>query len=760
MKERNVMTPGQTAVFVSDGTHKSAEARVAGHKAVAVTRKRTGGAARRRDLQGVRALAVLLVALNHAQVPFLHGGYVGVDVFFVLSGYFITGLLLREGLGGGHISIPTFYARRARRILPAAALTLALTSITVFVVYDLLRADFLQTKSTLLDSLAASLFYANIHFASNATNYFAQASSTMPSPVQHFWSLSVEEQFYLVWPSLLAITFMVCRRRGHGIDRARAARVVGFVIAAVCLTSLVWSIHDTSLNPQSAYFSPFDRSWELGLGAGMALLVPAVDALPGALRIPIGWVGAGMVLAAAVLYSNRTPFPGDAALLPVVGAAFMILAGSHPTRGGVDSVMAARPLAYIGDRSYTFYLWHYPVLILVWQAAGRVLPAEDNLVLLLGAFALSVATYRCYENPLRYAGFLRGWRTAAMVPVSIGAAVTAIMVPVFAFQASLTAEASASTRAHVRALVAATGQTDPTNLWDARPLPQVVSAVDAVKRNARLPKAFVPSMANLERENTHISYDIPPGCEPSFGSGVTSKICHLGDASSKRVVAVLGDSHAQMWTPALIAAGRKLGFSVVLTVKPGCLLGRLNNTIPGWPCGSWYHLALERLKALHPIATIVSFRLGHALQKHPRSTVAKMRRVMTSVPNAVYLADFPDDNLPKPALCITKDGATMRSCSAHEPSRYRTLMQHLSNMANQLHDPAIPTIQWFCADEICPTIIDHTLVTHDGDHLTMEYSADLGSLLSRELHPILEARMDAPPPTGPLPGTQAKGRLS
>jgi peptidoglycan/LPS O-acetylase OafA/YrhL len=753
------MTPGRTALFVRDGTHKGAEARVAVHKAVTVTRRSAGATGRRRDLQGVRALAVLLVALNHAQVPFLRGGYVGVDVFFVLSGYFITGLLLREGLGGGHISIPKFYARRARRILPAAALTLALTSIAVFVVYDLMRADFLQTESTLLDSLAASLFYANIHFASNATNYFAQASSTMPSPVQHFWSLSVEEQFYLLWPSLLAITFMVCRRRGHGLDRARTVRVVGFVIAAVCLTSLVWSIHDTSVNPQSAYFSPFDRAWELGLGAGMALLVPTMEALPSALRIPIGWLGAGMVLAAAVLYSNGTPFPGDAALLPVVGASFMILAGSHPTRRGVDSAMAARPLAYIGDRSYTFYLWHYPVLIIVWQAAGRVLPVTDNLALLLGAFALSVATYHFYENPLRYSNFLRGWRTAAMVPVSIGATVAAVMIPVFAFQASLTADASASTRAHVKALAAANGQTDPTNLWSARPLPQVVTAADAVKRNAPLPKAFVPSMANLERENTHISYDIPTGCEPSFGSGVTSTICHLGDSSSKQVVAVFGDSHAQMWTPALIAAGRRLGFALVLMVKPGCLLGRLNNTIPGWPCGSWYQWALKQLKALHPVATIVSFRLGHALQKHPRSTVAKMRRVMTSVPNAVYLADFPDDSLPKPALCITKGGATMRSCSAHESSRYRPLMQDLSNLANQLHDPAIPTIQWFCADEICPTIIDHTLVTHDGDHLTMEYSADLGTLLMHELQPILDARMDAPPEQA-LRGTQAKGRLS
>src|SRR5579863_8331418 len=218
------MTPIRTAGFVWDDTHRGTEAQVAGHNGVAVPETHAVATEKRRDLQGVRALAVLLVALNHAKVPFLPGGYVGVDVFFVLSGYFITGLLLREGFAGGRISIPKFNARRARRILPAATLTLVLTSVAVFVVYDLLRADLLQTKSTLLDSLAASLFFANIHFASSATNYFGQG---MASPVQHFWSLSVEEQFYFVWPSLLAIIFLICGRRRHGFDRVRATRAVG-----------------------------------------------------------------------------------------------------------------------------------------------------------------------------------------------------------------------------------------------------------------------------------------------------------------------------------------------------------------------------------------------------------------------------------------------------------------------------------------------------------------------------------------------------
>ena len=186
-----------------------------------------GATAKRLDLQGLRAVAVLLVALNHARVPFMTGGYVGVDVFFVLSGYFITGLLLRDGFGRGdgdlgRISIRDFYARRARRILPAACLTLLTTSIAVYIVYDVMRDDFLGTKTALEDALSASLFFANIHFAQTATNYFAQATTTIPSPFQHFWSLSVEEQFYVVWPSLLAAAFFICHD-SRGIPPAGAA---------------------------------------------------------------------------------------------------------------------------------------------------------------------------------------------------------------------------------------------------------------------------------------------------------------------------------------------------------------------------------------------------------------------------------------------------------------------------------------------------------------------------------------------------------
>jgi peptidoglycan/LPS O-acetylase OafA/YrhL len=715
-----------------------------------------GTETKRLDVQGLRALAVLLVALNHANVPFLRGGYVGVDVFFVVSGYLITGLLLREGFGRdggapGRISISGFYERRVRRILPAASLTLVVTSIAVFVVYDLARADFLHTEVVLRDGLAASLFHANIRLAATTTNYFAHASTTMPSPFQHFWSLSVEEQFYLVWAPVVACAFYVCRRLAGRGSQARqreermcrvAARGIGLLIVIACVLSLAWSIHDTAANPQAAYFSTPARVWELGCGATLALLAARTRALSEILRELLGWVGLAMIVVAALLYSSRTPFPGYAALLPVIGSALIILAGMTPTRVGVDRTLSARPLPYVGDRSYAFYLWHYPVLILVWQATGRVLPVPTSLVLLTGAFMLSAFTYRFFENPLRFARKLRGWRTAAMVPVALTLTIAAAMVPIGVFEGSLAAQASASEGVHVSALTPAPEQLDPTSLWRAEPIPAVAAAAQAARRNAPLPKAIVPSPQELEHENATGGGIVPDRCKPAFGSGVTSDVCRLGDRSSSRVVVVLGDSQAGSWMPALVGVARAQHFAVVPLVKPGCFVSRVHTNLPGWPCASWYRWALGHDKALHPVATIVMFLLSAPLQQHPASTVSDVRSVLSQVTNGVYFADHPSQSQ-EPDTCIYKSGANMGKCSSRVPETYVPLMKALARMTTLTHHPAIPTLQWFCADGICPMVIDKTLITRDQDHMTKQYSAALAPLLSLELQPILAGREPA-----------------
>ncbi|HYY05676.1 MAG TPA: acyltransferase, partial [Candidatus Limnocylindria bacterium] len=329
--------------------------------------------ARRDDIQGLRAVAVLLVALGHAGVPFLGGGYVGVDVFFVLSGFLITGLLLAEAERGGTVSLGDFYARRARRILPAAALTLLVTDIAA---HHLL--NFVRARQVISDSVWAAAFGANVHFAHQGTDYFAQGQP--PSPLLHFWTLSVEEQFYLVWPALLALVLL----------RRRRLLVVVSVLGAA---SLAWSIASTRASENAAYCSTFARAWELALGAALAIAWPNLPPLHSRVR----WVGLAAIGAAAVGFSSATPFPGYAAVLPAAGAALVIAAG------GGARLLSSAPLRYVGDRSYAFYLWHWPVLTIAVQHAGHDLSTAVKLLLLLGAFALSVLSYALVENPIRRA---------------------------------------------------------------------------------------------------------------------------------------------------------------------------------------------------------------------------------------------------------------------------------------------------------------------------------------------------------------------
>ena len=369
----------------------------------------------RADIQGLRALAVLLVVLAHAGVGLLPGGFVGVDVFFVLSGFLITGLLLAEVRATGTVSLIDFYVRRARRILPAAALTLLATDVAAFFLLNFLRAETSsRTASTQLRSRRTSGLQRGM-------DYFAQAEP--PSPLLHYWSLAVEEQFYLVWPALISIvTFglaLARRRRRAGRPRGRPLLLVVVVLSGI---SFGWSVHLTTAMPAAAYFSPLTRAWELGLGCALAVGASTLMRTPPLARLVMGWGGLLAIVAAALLFSERTPFPGFAALLPTVGTALAIAAGigDRHSRLAVARLLELRPLCIVGDRSYAFYLWHWPVLILADQYVGYELSVTVKLGLLAGAFLLSCVSYALVENPIRRRA--RGRRaTGAVFGVSMAA---------------------------------------------------------------------------------------------------------------------------------------------------------------------------------------------------------------------------------------------------------------------------------------------------------------------------------------------------
>jgi len=371
----------------------------------------------RPDIEGMRAIAVGLVLLFHGYGKPFTGGFVGVDVFFVISGFLITSLLLHEQINAGRISIWRFYARRVRRILPASTLTVLAT---IFAAYHLL--GFISGNEFADDAKWTAVFAANIHFALIGTDYLG--SQLPPSPLQHMWSLGVEEQFYLVWPSLfllLAVIVRVTRRRNvFGVLTTSLLVVIG--------ASLAWSVIQTSSNGTWAYFSPLTRAWELALGALIAVIGPAVS------RVSTTWVyqvtallGLAGIVASALTLRSSMPYPGWAVAFPVVSTALLIWAGCGNAQTIVGRALSVRPMQWLGARSYSLYLWHWPILMIAAQYAGHDLSLWQNSGLLLAAIVASAVTFRLVENPVRNSSVLKS-RTRLTLAIGVVLIVSTIAV--------------------------------------------------------------------------------------------------------------------------------------------------------------------------------------------------------------------------------------------------------------------------------------------------------------------------------------------
>lgn len=361
----------------------------------------------RPDVEGLRAVAVLLVALYHAHIPGIRSGFVGVDVFFVISGFLITGLLLRERVERGTTSISKFYGRRARRILPA---TTVVVLFTLFASYHWL--GFLAGNSIADDAKWTAVFMANLHFASIGTSYLgAQAP---PSPLQHMWSLGVEEQFYVVWPTLFFVIATVGKRLSLRLR-------LGIVLSIIVIASFAWSIIETSQNATWAYFSPLTRAWELALGGLIAVASPVLMRVPAKVANIAGGIGLGAVILSGVVFTDQTAYPGAAAALPVLTTGVVIAAGCVMSTGAAERVLGFRPCQWLGKRSFSFYLWHWPILIIAYEAAGHALPVWQNALWLCVALGASMLTYRLVENPIRFSKPLvkRAWLSLAMGAVLI-----------------------------------------------------------------------------------------------------------------------------------------------------------------------------------------------------------------------------------------------------------------------------------------------------------------------------------------------------
>jgi peptidoglycan/LPS O-acetylase OafA/YrhL len=356
----------------------------------------------RPDIEGMRAIAVGLVILFHAYHKPFTGGFVGVDVFFVISGFLITSLLLKEQERAGRISISRFYARRVRRILPASTLVVL---ITLFATYSWL--GFIAGNNVANDAKWTEIFAANIHFGFVGTDYFG--AQLPPSPLQHMWSLGVEEQFYLVWPGVFLVLVLLARGAQH---RKALAGALSLIIAG----SLIWSVIQTAVNQTWAYFSPLTRAWELALGALVAVLAPTIARLRHAWAPQaLAFAGLAGIALAAVFFTSDTRYPGIAVSLPVVGSAVLIAAGCANQRTIAGRGLSARPMQWVGARSYSMYLWHWPLLIIPAQYASKELSAFQNTGWVLLTVVASAITYRLVENPVRRARLLASRTSLSLV---------------------------------------------------------------------------------------------------------------------------------------------------------------------------------------------------------------------------------------------------------------------------------------------------------------------------------------------------------
>ena len=685
----------------------------------------------RPDIQGLRAVAVGLVVADHV-FGWPAGGFIGVDVFFVISGFLITSLLVRERARSGRISFRAFYARRVRRLLPAALVTLAATTAVAWFVF--LGGRF---RETVEDVVWAALFSANINFARQGTDYFG--STEPPSMVQHFWSLAVEEQFYLFWPALILLAFALpvrSSRHREGGAAAGSGRTVAqwVVLGTVTAASVAWSLHATSTSPVTAYFSTFTRAWELGLGALVAVSATSLGRVPAPLRAALAWLGLVVVLGSAFVIDDATPFPGSAAALPVVGTALLLAWGAAPGGPGTRWALGSAVAGFLGGISYSLYLWHWPVLI----TAGALL-TPDTAVFYATAVGVSLVlatvSYYCIEQPVLSTNWLLPHR-----PVDRARA-----RPVFRRAAAVGAGAAVVATATVVALVVVPRDDDGSTQVEVARAAADANA-DAVEQGA---VPLTPLQQEIQRAT--LATEWPEGLDPSFEDLSTYGTtvwpadclrvdadmldhCTFGDPDAPRRAVLLGDSYSSAWVPAFRAGLVPAGWSVVSLSYGQCPNITAMTVLNGEPytgCVEHRDWAIDHIVETRPDLVVLTNAWTATLLDESVDRPTAFRQGLTDVvgrlqasgARIVLLSAPPGSaNLQKCPTALNGPG----DCLEGPVDTYATQVATERQVAAATGVEAIDPEPWFCINALCPSVIGTTPVYFDGRHITVEYAEQIG----------------------------------
>ena len=695
----------------------------------------------RRDIQGLRAVAVALVLLYHLSPDILPGGYVGVDVFFVISGFLITGQLLREAESTGTVDLLRFWARRARRLLPAALLVLAVTLLAVW---------FFAPRGYLpefLVQVAASAGYVqNWVLAGQSVNYMAAEAQV--SPVQHYWSLSVEEQFYIVWPLVAVLAVMLAARL-----RARFRPVFAALIACVGVASLVASLVLTSASPAQAYFVTTTRAWEFAAGGLLAWAAASplaiLDRLSRRQRIASMWVGLTGIAATAVWFTDATPFPGAFALIPVIATVCVIAAQEPEGRGSPARWLGARPMHWLGDISYGAYLWHFPLIVLLPFLLGRNPGVLGGLAVVGATVLLAWASKVWVEDPFRME-LSRDWpNVRALAVTSAGMAV--LLAGALAGMHPADEQVEAERNRVVVALQ------DPDPCLGA-------SALDPGSGCEPLPEQLpIPEPA--------LAANSPERCL-SKREGAALEPCEYGVPADRatHTIALVGDSHAEQWLPALMQQAEQQGWRLIVLAKASCPFtaaerdfastSEAENLALRSDCAAWNEAVLQYLADDPSIDTVMTSAKAsnrvvsqsddwHAAAE--RGYSQRWKELPASVQRVVAIRDTPQ-MVDRVLQCVSGHGtAAAAACAATAPEALGA--DPLADAAERLAappgpspgGPRTPTInvidmsEYFIVGDTCPPVIGGVLAFRDSHHVSWAYAEMLAEPFAERITAVLTA---------------------
>jgi peptidoglycan/LPS O-acetylase OafA/YrhL len=640
----------------------------------------------RADIEGLRALAILLVVGAHAAVPGFSGGFVGVDVFFVLSGFLITGLLLQEVAKTGQLSFAAFYIRRLRRLLPAL--------IVMLMGSGALAALVLGPNAQMPQALAgasAMAWLSNVHFALQKLDYFAPGTET--NIFLHTWSLGVEEQFYLIWPALIYVIFR--GRDARDLGRLRVAMVL---VAVVSLAACIWATHRY---PQMAFYMMPLRAWQFSLGALVWLEFRerrrrfASGSTGQAAMAMLGWGGLAMVLGAGCLLDANKPYPGLWALLPTVGAALVIASGSGGKTGVLQRLLSLAPLQAVGRVSYSWYLWHWPALLLGFALTGSHAPVY-RLAYVMVSLMLAVASYQFIESPIRHQ---RWWmvhqRAATYTVVAIVAFSIVGMLRWYAYAGSV---------------------------------------------------ILTPAQQRIAAAHGDAPIIYAMGCDDWYRSDQV-KPCVFGNAQATHTVVLMGDSIAGQWFPAVSKVFDRPDWRLLVLTKSSCpmvdesffyaRIGRIYTE-----CSSWRKAILDGIVQIKPdIVLMASSDLAPFSDRQWESGTARVLQHLSSSGAQVYLLratphlpfDGPDclaEHALRPQWMSTGQSCSAPNKDGHADEVYADL-QKAASPFKSVH--VLDMNDHICLGGICRAQHEGIVVFRDSQHMTAAFAASLASELTDRL---------------------------